>query len=210
MIKLLSIPFMMLLLGIVSVHHTFFKTSVEKTNILVKNTTNKPMAKIIKINEIKRDISSEKPVSFDNINTYKVITHNAPIPGPLFLAIKLNQINKVKELVEKGHNIFELNEKRQNALMVAVENGHREIFDFLVSQNFDLDHQDIYGMTALMYAAEKNESKMLKVMLKKEHDITILSAKEKSTFDYAKEKHASASLKLLQKIDAPCNTSCEL
>jgi hypothetical protein len=61
-----------------------------------------------------------------------------------------------------------------------------------------------------MYAAEKNESKMLKIMLKKEHDITILSAKEKSTFDYAKEMHASASLKLLQKVDAPCNTSCEL
>jgi ankyrin repeat protein len=201
MMKLLLIPVLMLILGIGSVHHSFFSTPIKHTQVALKKA---------EVPAIKREISSEKPVSFDNINTYKVITNNAPIPGPLFLAIKLNQLTKVKELVEKGHNLFELNEKRQNALMMAVELGHDDIFHYLMSQNFDLDHQDIYGMTALMYAAEKNESKMLKIMLKKEHDITILSAKEKSTFDYAKEMHASASLKLLQKVDAPCNTSCEL
>ena len=201
MTKFFLVPVLMLVCGLGSVQQY----------LLNDHITIKPVAlKKKEIVTIKREISNEKPVSFDNINTYKVITNNAPIPGPLFLAIKLNQLTKVKELVEKGHNIFELNEKRQNALMIAVEMGHDDIFQYLMSQNFDLDHQDIYGMTALMYAAEKNESKMLKIMLKKEHDITILSAKEKSTLDYAKEMHASASLKLLQKIDAPCNTSCEL
>jgi ankyrin repeat protein len=201
MTKFFLFPVLMLVCGFGSVHHYLLND-----HITIKPVALKKKEAVV----IKREISSEKPVSFDNINTYKVITNNAPIPGPLFLAIKLNQLTKVKELVEKGHNIFELNEKRQNALMIAVELGHDDIFHYLMSQNFDLDHQDIYGMTALMYAAEKNESKMLKIMLKKEHDITILSAKEKSTLDYAKEMHASASLKLLQKIDAPCNTSCEL
>ncbi len=157
-----------------------------------------------------RSIASEKPISFDHLNTYKALTKNAPIPGPLFKAVELNQLARVKELVDKGHDVFALNEKRQNILMVAISLKHQDIFDYLISLKFDLDHQDIYGMTALMYAAEQDKMTMLKPMLKKERDLTILSAKEKSVYDYAKEQHAKASLKLLENAEAPCNTSCEL
>ena len=157
-----------------------------------------------------RSIASEKPVSFGHLNTYKALTKNAPIPGPLFKAVELNQLERVKELVMKGHDVFALDDKRQNILMLAISLKHQEIFDYLITLKFDLDHQDIYGMTALMYAAEQDQMAMLKPMLKQERDLTILSAKEKSVYDYAKEQHAKASLKLLENVEAPCNTSCEL
>ncbi|MFZ4713903.1 MAG: ankyrin repeat domain-containing protein [Bacteriovoracaceae bacterium] len=214
--KYLLMPVFFFIVGYTSIHHFFIQGTMKKpardisSEKPARDISSEKPARDISSEKPARFISSEKPVSFDHLNVYKAITKNAPIPGPLFFAIKLNQLNKVKELIEKGHNLEELNEKRQNALMVAVELGHQEIFDYLLAQKFDLDHQDIYGMTALMIAAEKNYFKMLKPMLKKEHDLSILSAKEKSVYDYAKETKSYASLKMLQNLEAPCNTSCEL
>lgn len=157
---------------------------------------------------LKRDIASEKPMSFDNQNTFVAITKETVFKKhPLELAIESNDEFKVKELTIQYPDYF--NDNHQDALTLAVIYKAEKVFNFLMKNNISMENQDIYGMTAAMYAAKENEFKMLKILLKKEHDLTILSATEKTALDYARESRAIASINLLEKLEAPCNSSCK-
>lgn len=159
--------------------------------------------------EVKRTIASEKPISLNNLNTYKAIINSQENfkKDEVEALFEKDDLNGFLKLESNTNNTL-----KQNLLTLAVIHNSSKIFSHLINKKVDMvnfDHQDLYGMTAAMYAAKLDRSQMLRAMLKKEHDLTILSAQEKTAYDYARESRAIASQKVLEAKDAPCNTSCE-
>jgi len=64
-------------------------------------------------------------------------------------------LEKVKELIEKGASVNEMDGKGQTALMWAAIYGHTEISQMLIEKGADLNVRDVDGNTALMYVAWK-------------------------------------------------------
>ena len=72
----------------------------------------------------------------------------------LFEAIKNNDIEKVKKLVEYGTDInveYKYNYESKTALMLALEKGHLEIIKYLVEHGADINIK-YRGRKALDYA----------------------------------------------------------
>jgi ankyrin repeat protein len=56
---------------------------------------------------------------------------------------------RVKELVEGGTNLEDINHDGQTALLLASGNGHFKIVVYLVEHGANIAHTDDDGMTAL-------------------------------------------------------------
>lgn len=59
----------------------------------------------------------------------------------------------------------------KNALILAAENGKREIIEWLLEQNLDIKSKDFDGKTALHYAASKGDKQMCLFLMMNRADI---------------------------------------
>ena len=82
----------------------------------------------------------------------------------LFKAVKNNDIEKVKKLVEYGTDINDKNYKDETALFIALEKGYLEIVKHLVEHGADVN-AECYDETALMIASEKGYLEIVKYLV---------------------------------------------
>lgn len=79
-----------------------------------------------------------------------------------------SEIKSLHDAVKKGHlegiarllnndTINRQNKAEKTPLILAVENGHKEIVQLLLQHNAQTEVKDSYGMTALMHAAHNGE-----------------------------------------------------
>jgi ankyrin repeat protein len=77
-----------------------------------------------------------------------------------------NLIHLLKYLVEdKGANLKTKNE----FLIIATRNGHKDILAFLLENGIDVNQQDKYGETALMWASQKGHKEIVQMLLQHEN-----------------------------------------
>lgn len=110
----------------------------------------------------------------------------------LFEAIKNNDIEKVKKLVEYGTDInveYKYNYESKTALMLALEKGHLEIIKYLVEHGADINAKNNYGATSLIMASMNRYLEVVKYLIENKADINI-KYRGRKALDYAK-KHVN-------------------
>jgi ankyrin repeat protein len=93
--------------------------------------------------------------------------------GELFDAIKLNDYEKVKTLIENGIDVDIQNWLGYTTLRVVAWEGNIEITKLLIEKGAKLNIQDNDGRTALYYAVSRNDKKLVKLLLNNGVDINI-------------------------------------
>lgn len=99
----------------------------------------------------------------------------AGIDEDLFEAVKINDLVKVRELIDKGANVNFKDKYGYSILHLAVNNGNFEIVSFLIEKGADVKAKvsgHIYkGWTPLHFTAIYDKIKIAKLLLKKGVDV---------------------------------------
>ena len=78
-----------------------------------------------------------------------------------------NIVNRVKELIESGVDINQLDDEDDTPLISAIYFNQEEIVKMLIEAGADLDIQDSFGRTALFWACNKNMALLVQTLIKK-------------------------------------------
>ncbi len=141
-------------------------SSDERIRFLVYNATPKQRADIYKN---QKDIFN--------------ITSNFNKENALFFAIRKNNLDLLKEMVDAGANLKVKNSRKENLLFACKYsfNRKREIFDYLLKQGLNLKQTNMHKNTLLIEFIEaKNNLKSVKFLIK-----LGLDPNAKGTFDTA-------------------------
>ena len=79
----------------------------------------------------------------------------------MFKAVKDNDINKVKRLLEAGANVNIQNNRGYTALIDASYKGHTEIVKLLLEYKANVNIQNKYGYTALICASSSGHTEIV-------------------------------------------------
>ena len=74
-------------------------------------------------------------------------------------------LDAIKFLLVIGVNVDYANEKGKSALLVASEQGHKEIVNCLVAANADVNASDVDSQSALIIASENNDVELAQILL---------------------------------------------
>lgn len=77
---------------------------------------------------------------------------------PLFIAVHKGKLPMVHELVKAGCNIHHLNKKAENVLFTSVKLGKKDLVEYFLNVNVDVDVVNSEGSTALLLALELYEN----------------------------------------------------
>ncbi|KAL1383251.1 ankyrin repeat protein [Phyllosticta capitalensis] len=100
----------------------------------------------------------------DKIKKKDQRTKDHPLPI-LHLAVFLGSAEKVKNLIDEGHNLNELDPYEQSALDVALNNGLDDIAGILLDGGTKIDLGSRRGHEILLYAAEKDYEKAVEKII---------------------------------------------
>jgi ankyrin repeat protein len=93
------------------------------------------------------------------------------INDTFFDAVKNNKLDVVKTLIAVKDSInLDINAKASDgrtALMLASDNGHKEIVELLLKNGADIEAKDSHGWTALMWASYHGRKEIVEFLLKK-------------------------------------------
>lgn len=92
---------------------------------------------------------------------------------PLHVSARKGCCELVALFVEKGWSINGQNQTGQTPLMLAIQYGHRDVFNFLLTQNPDLNLRDIRNSTALHKAIWFDDYEMAYQLLEQGASTTI-------------------------------------
>ena len=92
---------------------------------------------------------------------------------PLIAAADEGDAERVKTLLEAGHDVNARDEYEQTALIVAANRGHAEIAETLLDSGADADAADVYGQTPLFMAALQGHPEILGRLLTHGADDTL-------------------------------------
>ena len=84
----------------------------------------------------------------------------------LLEAVRLNKIEEVKKLIEKGADLNVVDEYGATALHWASQEGHSEIMKMLIKAGADVNVVNKYGITALHLASLLGHSEIVKMLEK--------------------------------------------
>jgi len=121
---------------------------------------------MIKINnEIELNEKERKLYIVNTVNVVKDKEGNTVLMSQCITGSNLN----IKELLENGADLSIQNNFGNTALMLASENGHKEIVEVLLEK---IKHENLLlknnkGETALMLASQKGHRKIVEVLLEK-------------------------------------------
>jgi ankyrin repeat protein len=102
------------------------------------------------------------------------------------------------ELVQKLVAHFHANINKCGVLIVAAQNGHQKIVEYLLSKGCDPNrHTKNYNERALHAAARRNHIGIVKALLKHGADPTIFDYKQRTALDYAIHKRHTDIAKIL-------------
>lgn len=100
-----------------------------------------------------------------------VSTLVANVNNSLLEAAKNGDLGSFRDLLKQGANTWAWDDSYRRPVHLAVEYGHMEILQYLVSIRSDLNLQDKNGWTALHYAAREGNLKALKYLAESGADI---------------------------------------
>lgn len=81
--------------------------------------------------------------------------------------VKLGIYDAVKELIAKGVNINETNDKGESALLAAAARNDLKIVKLLVNYNVIVNVEDVYGLTPIKWAKHYNNVEMIELLERK-------------------------------------------
>ncbi|CAD8179125.1 unnamed protein product [Paramecium pentaurelia] len=113
------------------------------------------------------NISPQIPINPDlkaNINIQDDDYNSA-----LHIAVKNKNIQLVQALVYKQINLEIENSQKMTSLILASYHGNVEIFQILINEGAQFNHQDIYGNTCLHYACKFICKEIVAIILKLPH-----------------------------------------
>jgi ankyrin repeat protein len=85
---------------------------------------------------------------------------------PLLIAADEGDVERVKELLKGGANVYQRARGGETALMIAASQGHLPVSEVLIKEGLDVDMISAHGLTALMMAASAHQTKMVAFLLK--------------------------------------------
>jgi hypothetical protein len=138
-------------------------------------------------------------IILDNVycgNIYPTIIDHVCRNGrtALWHACQIGDLDLVRELVERGR----VNINKCGVLIVAAQNGHEKIVDYLLSQGCDPNRRTKnYNESALHAASRRNHLGIVNLLLKHGADSTILDYKKRTALDYAIHKRHIAIAEIL-------------
>ncbi|WP_265035361.1 MULTISPECIES: ankyrin repeat domain-containing protein [unclassified Wolbachia] len=121
-----------------------------------------------------QDKSGKTPLDLANREDYTDIVkflRQAQLDRELLIAVKNNDLDKVKGLIENGASLEAKDENSKTSLHYFAYEGNLNIFEFLANKGANIEAKDLYGWTPLCYAVYKNNSDILKFLLDKGADI---------------------------------------
>lgn len=115
----------------------------------------------------------------------------------ILLANKSNEINKIKQLLEKINN---KNLKMSNVsyLMIACENNNKEIIELLIKKGANINDVDHNNRTALHEACKKGNLEVVKILIENGANIHIEEESGKTAVTFATEIVQPESLEIIK------------
>lgn len=115
----------------------------------------------------------------------------------MLLANKSNEINKIKQLLEKINN---KNLKMSNVsyLMIACENNNKEIIELLIKKGANINDVDHNNRTALHEACKKGNLEVVKILIENGANIHIEEESGKTAVTFATEIVQPESLEIIK------------
>lgn len=83
----------------------------------------------------------------------------------LMRAAKDGNATAVKQILDRGADVNERNDKGKRALMLAASEGRTEVAKLLISRGAEVDVADVYGTTALIVAATAGHTEVAALLL---------------------------------------------
>ncbi|CAF4792992.1 unnamed protein product, partial [Rotaria sp. Silwood1] len=103
----------------------------------------------------------------------------------LWYACRNGDLDLVRQLIEQGHAHI----SKCGVLIVACQNGHTNIVDYLLSKGCDPNRRPKnYNETALHAASRRNHLAIVNLLLKHSADPTILDYEKRTALEYAIHK----------------------
>ena len=98
---------------------------------------------------------------------------NIEINNALITAIENNNIEEVRELLDRGANVNYITRWKQTPLIIAALEYYLDldIINILLDRGADINHKDITNKTALMYAIEYNKIEVARKLLERYENI---------------------------------------
>jgi len=117
----------------------------------------------------------------------------------LFEAVKQGNIDKIKELLDKGVNVNVATSVGWTPLHVAVYCGCTNIVKLLLNHGADVNVRDNDGWTPLLFTAYYGREDIVKLLLNHGADLDIKNKEGKTPIDIAKEEGYDDIARLLEK-----------
>jgi ankyrin repeat protein len=149
-----------------------------------------PLASRIIMGFIELDKSHKLSYAINKVNKYG--------SSPLIIAVKNNNLEISKYLIQKKADIEIYDANGETILMHAVNEGNIEIVKWLLDQKSDLiiDKTDTNRRSALILAVLSNQTEIAKLLISKNANQSIIDCDKKTAFDYAREKENSELIPL--------------
>jgi hypothetical protein len=84
----------------------------------------------------------------------------------IFLAVRIDDLSRVRRLLERGANVNAVDDNGRTLLHVAVEYAHRDIVALLIRSGANVDAVDNYGWTPLHVAVEYAHRDIVALLLR--------------------------------------------
>ena len=104
-------------------------------------------------------------------------------------AVIEGDLSRLKKLLHKGMDINAIYPNGKTLLIVAIEAQHRNIIDFLIKANIDVNQRDFFDRTHLMYAAEKSDNETVRQLIDAGVDVNARNKQGRTALMYAAYNH---------------------
>jgi ankyrin repeat protein len=107
----------------------------------------------------------------------------------LHFASQMNDLNKVRQLLQQNINVNAVSDDGWTALHFAAFKGYNEVARALLDAKINPNIQGkIYNRTALHYAVDRENVEMVKLILSYNPNVTLRDKSNKTPLDIAKQK----------------------
>ena len=103
----------------------------------------------------------------------------------LFDAVKAKNYELVKKLIDEGADVNAKNDEGETALMIASNEGDKEICELLIEKGADVNAKDNEGNTALMYVSLKGDKEICELLIKNNAEVPELDDSITKEYKYS-------------------------
>lgn len=143
------------------------------------------------------NMSFSSPVDASGIDNSFSETISVEMHSDFLAAARKGNIDKVKDLIQRGADIDTFNEMGITALMWAAMEGRADLVKLLVNQGADVNMSTKTGNTALIWAASNNHTDIIETLLQHGADINAANKHGETALILASSKKHTESMMLL-------------